>query len=230
MIETMSIEERLNEKAIKRIEAGLNLLKTDFRKTRRRLEDLMLTAPVTGLLTSLDASVGETKNKGSRIGQIDLTDQVKVMARVDEFYADRVLIGNTGTLEVYESESDQVNKYTLMVAAISPEVRDNEFKVEFTFSEDIPETVRLGQSFTVRLSLGNQYTATVIKKGPFVQTTGGSWVYVVDNDENTGVRRSIKIGKHNPDYFEVLDGLNIGEKVIISTYEYFQGVDRIELN
>ncbi len=230
LIEAMAIEDRLNDKTIKQIEAGLDLLKTDYKKTRKRLEDLLLTAPATGLLTSLDASVGETKNKGERIGQIDLTDQVKVIARVDEYYAGRVLIGNTGTLEVYESGSDQELTYDLKVITISPEVRNNEFEVEFAFSGVSPPEVRLGQSFTVRLALGKQYEALVLKKGPFVQTTGGSWVYVVDDRAEKGVRRKIKIGKHNPDNFEVLSGLTIGERVIISTYDNYQGVDMIELN
>ncbi len=230
LIEAMAIEDRLNDKTIKQIEAGLDLLKTDYKKTRKRLEDLLLTAPATGLLTSLDASVGETKNKGERIGQIDLTDQVKVIARVDEYYAGRVLIGNTGTLEVYESGSDQELTYDLKVITISPEVKNNEFEVEFAFAGVSPPEVRLGQSFTVRLALGKQYEALVLKKGPFVQTTGGSWVYVVDDRAEKGVRRKIKIGKHNPDNFEVLSGLAIGEQVIISTYDNYQGVDMIELN
>lgn len=161
------------KKTIKQIEAGLELLRTDFRKTRKRLKDLLLTAPATGQLTSLDASVGETKNKGARIGQIDLTDRVKVVAQVDEFYAGRVLIGNIGTLEIYDTESDQETMYAIMVTTISPEVRNNEFEVEFVFVDDPPATTRLGQSFTVRLALGQQYQALVLKKGPFVQTTGG---------------------------------------------------------
>jgi len=230
LIEAMGIEEQLHDKTIKQIEAGLALLKTDFKKTRKRLDDLMLTAPVTGLLTTLDASVGETKNKGERIGQIDLTDQIKVIARVDEFYAGRVLIGNTGTLEVYEAESNREATYNLKVTTISPEVKNNEFEVEFVFAGTSPETIRLGQSFTVRLGLGRQYEALVLKKGPFVQTSGGSWVYVLDEGENKGVRRAIKIGKHNPDYFEVLGGLKAGEKVIISAYDNYQGVESIELN
>lgn len=230
LIEAMAIEDNLNDKTIKQIEAGLELLKTDFKKTRKRLKDLLLTAPATGLLTSLDASVGETKNKGARIGQIDLTDQVKVIAQVDEFYSGKVLIGNTGTLEVYDSESDQEATYAIKVTTISPEVRNNEFEVEFDFVDAPPATVRLGQSFTVRLALGQQYEALVLKKGPFVQTTGGSWVYVVNEGANEGVRRAIKIGKHNPDYFEVLGGLNAGEQVIISAYSNYQGVDVIELN
>jgi HlyD family secretion protein len=194
------------------------------------LEDLLLTAPATGLLTSLDASVGETKNKGARIGQIDLTDQVKVIAQVDEFYTGRVLIGNTGTLEVYNTESDQETTYAIKVITISPEVRNNEFEVEFAFVADPPATARLGQSFTVRLALGQQYEALVLKKGPFVQTTGGSWVYVVGDGADEGIRRGIKIGKHNPDYFEVLNGLIEGEQVIISAYDNYQGVDVIELD
>jgi HlyD family secretion protein len=230
LIQTMAIEERLNEKTIKQIEAGLDLLKTDFKKTRKRLKDLLLTAPATGLLTNLDASVGETKNKGARIGQIDLTDQVKVIARVDEYYAGRVLIGNTGTLEVYNTESDQETTYALRVTTISPEVRNNEFEVEFAFVKTSPATARLGQSFTVRVALGRQYETLVLKKGPFVKTTGGSWVYVVGDNADKGTRRAIKIGKHNPEYFEVLDGLTEGEKVIISTYDNYRGVDEIELN
>ena len=230
LVEAIGIEERLNEKTVKQIEAGLNLLRTDFKKTRKRIEDLQLIAPATGLLTSLDATVGETKNKGERIGQIDLTDQIKVIAQVDEYYAGRVMIGNTGTLEVFDAEAGREMVYDLRVLTISPEIRSNEFEVEFAFVRKQPNMVRLGQSFTVRIALGRAYGALVLKKGPFVQTTGGAWVYVMNADTKKGVRRSIKIGRHNPDYFEVLDGLTEGEQVIVSAYDNYAGVDVIEIN
>ena len=229
-IQAMVIEARLNDKTVKQIEAGLNLLKTDHQETLKRQKDLLLIAPVTGLLTTLDASVGETKNKGARIGQIDLTDQIKVIAQVDEYYSGRVLIGNTGTLEVFDTESNRETAYELRVSTISPEVHNNEFEVEFSFVAEHPAMVRLGQSFTVRLALGREYEALVLRKGPFVQTTGGSWVYVVDADAKKGIRRSIKIGKHNPDYFEVLGGLTAGEQVIVSAYDHYEGANAIELN
>ena len=230
LLETTTIEKELNVKTIQQIQAGLDLLKTDHEKTKKRLEEMLLEAPVTGLLTSLDASVGESKNKGARIGRIDLTEEIKVIAGVDEYYAGRVFVGNTATMEIYDAELNINKIFDLNVVVISPDIKGNEFEVEFAFTGVKPEAVRLGQSFTVRLALGREYDALVLRKGPFVQNTGGSWVYVIDEKAGKGVRRNIKIGKHNPDYFEVLEGLTEGETVIISFYDNFGGADAVELN
>ncbi len=230
LLTSRKIEERLMGKDVKQLEAGLNLLKTDYRKISKRLEDLTLVSPATGLLTSLDASVGETKNKGSRVGQIDLTDNVKVSAQIDEYYLDRVMVGNSGAFTIFDTGANKDMEYEIRLASISPEVRDNLFEAEFIFSGKHPEKIRLGQSFTVRLALGNTYNAMLLKKGPFIQKTGGSWVYVLDDSQKRAMKRKIRIGKNNPDYFEILEGLNLNEKVIISTYEDYENMKEILLN
>lgn len=206
-------------------------LSTDLAKMRQtlqlvyeRLNNLNVKAPVDGQLGMLDAEIGQSIGQGTRIGQINVLTNFKVQAMIDEHYIDRVRHGLSGTLE------RQDKSYNLNIRKVYPEVRQGQFRIDMVFEGDKPDNIRTGQTYYINLELGQPQEAVMLPRGGFFQSTGGQWVYVLDKSGEFATRRSIRIGKQNPQFYEVIEGLNPGEQVITSGYENFGDNDRLVFN
>jgi len=182
---------------------------------RRRQENLNVTAPIDGQLTMLEAEIGQLIPKGGRIGQIHVLTSFKVVAEIDEHYIDKVKVGLTAILERQDQE------YQLKIRKVLPDVRDGKFSVEMVFTGEMPENMRTGQTYYTRLQLGSPIKSLLLPRGNFYQKTGGQWIFVVSSDGKSAEKRFIKIGRQNPKYYELLEGINPGEKVIVSGYDSF---------
>ena len=199
----------------------LGNLQLNLKVVQQRREDLNVKAPVDGQLGLLDAEIGESINKGQRIGQINILGNFKVNAKIDEHYIDRIVRGLTATLD------RNGTNFNLTVKKVYPDVRDGQFEIDLIFDGTTPDNIRTGQTYHIKLELGESAKAVMLPRGGFFQSTGGQWVYVLSKDGSEATKRNIKIGKQNPQYYEVLEGLNPGEKVITSGYEMFGTNDRI---
>ena len=204
------------EESIKRLQMNLELI-------RENIENLTVKAPIDGQLTALDAETGQSKSPGDRLGQIDAMDGFKVRADIDEYYIARVVKGLHATAEIDGSD------YQLVVLKVFPQVKDGKFQVDMEFNGKVPDGIRRGQTLQIRLQLSERTKALLLSRGGFYQKTGGQWVYVVDKSGNTAVKRSISLGRQNPDYFEVLNGLKPGDKVVTSSYDNFGDVQKLVL-
>jgi HlyD family secretion protein len=180
-----------------------------------RLEDLKVKAPVDGQLGMLDAEIGQSISPGSRIGQINVLTDYKINALIDEHYIDRVRRDLAATFE------RQNNLYNLTVKKVYPEVRNSQFEIDLVFTDERPENIRAGQTYYINLQLGEPQKSLLVGLGGFFNSTGGQWIYVVDPSGDFATKRTIKIGRKNPKYYEVLEGLEKGEKVITSGYDLF---------
>jgi HlyD family secretion protein len=190
---------------------------------KQKQENLTIRAPVSGHLTALDAELGEAKSQGQRLGQIDVLEGFKVRAAIDEHYIARVEKGRTGEFDFAG------NSYQLIVKTIYPEVRDNRFEVDLEFISQEPQDITRGQTLHIRLELGDISEAILLARGGFYQTTGGNWAYVVDGSGSLATKRRIRLGRQNPQVYEVLEGLEPGERVITSSYENFGNMERLVL-
>ncbi len=189
---------------------------------RERLENLNIKAPADGQLGSLDIEIGQSINRGERIGQLHILNNFKVVAEVDEHYIDRVRRDLNASLQRNDQE------FILKTKKVYPEVRDGRFKIDLIFDGISPENLRTGQTYHIKLELGQAIEATLLAKGGFFQSTGGQWVFVLDESGRFATKRNIKIGRQNSQYFEVLEGLQSGEKVITSSYDTFGDNERID--
>ena len=190
---------------------------------RQRKDKLEVRSAIDGELGLLDVELGQSINPGQKIGQINDLSSYKVQAQVDEHYIDRVRTGLKATFE-----RDGQN-YEMTIRKVYPEVRDGKFRVDFVFAGTRPEQLRSGQSFYLNVELGQSEEAILVKRGTFFQTTGGRWIYVLSKDGSHAYRRNISIGRQNPSYYEVTEGLEQGEQVITSGYEGFRDFERLEI-
>ncbi|MES1189646.1 MAG: HlyD family efflux transporter periplasmic adaptor subunit [Steroidobacter sp.] len=197
--------------------------KTGVDISNAAVEALTIRAPMDGQLTNLDAEVGQSKSQGAVLGQVNSADHFKLTADVDQYYLGRVANGQE-TLFSIDSRN-----YRAKVAKVYPQVTGGTFKVDFYFDGDAPASIHVGQEFDLKLQLGGASQAVMLPNGPFYQDTGGSWVFVVTPDGKSAIRRKIRLGRRNPDDVEVLEGLKPGEKVIVSGYENFLKIDRLEI-
>jgi HlyD family secretion protein len=197
-------------------------MQQNLKMVRERLENLNVKAPENGQLGSLDVEVGQSINRGQRIGQLHILDNFKVVAEVDEHYIDRVKRDLSATFE------RQDKQFAIDVKKVYPEVRDGRFQVDLHFRLEIPDNLRTGQTYHIKLELGEPVNAVLVPRGGFFQSTGGQWIFVVDQSGKYAVKRNIQIGRQNPVYYEVIEGLQPGEQVITSGYELFGTNDRIE--
>ena len=221
-IESQEQDERMRLAQIESLESGVEQLQRNLEIARRNLDNLVIRAPVAGQLTALDAEIGQSKQRGERLGQIDDVDDFKVTAQVDEFYVTRVALGQRAELTLGGEA------YALEVAKVYPQVRDGQFEVDLEFAGAAPANIRRGQTLQVRLALGDSAEALLLARGGFFQDTGGNWAFVVDDSGAFAEKRPIRLGRRNPEYFEVLDGLRAGDRVITSEYSAFMSMDRIE--
>lgn len=205
-----------DEESIERMQMNLNL-------TRRRMEDLDIKASVDGELATLNPEVGEVINYGTRVGTINILDSYKMRVMIDEHYITRISRGLPGDFDFAGK------KNSLRIIKVYPEVQNGTFAVDMEFTSAIPEQIRIGQTARIHLELGESEDALLLPKGGFYQSTGGQWVYVVDPSGDFAEKRKVRLGRQNPRYYEILEGLEPGEKVIVSDYENFGNVDKLIL-
>lgn len=203
------------------LEADLGKMRQMLVLVRERLDNLRVKAPVDGQLGMLDAEIGQRINEGQRIGQINVLDNFKIVALIDEHYIDRVIRDLPASLD------RNGTNYDLHVRKVYPEVRAGQFEIDLVFNDITPDNIRTGQTYHIKLELGESAKAILLPRGGFFQSTGGQWVYVLNENGTEATKRNIRIGKQNPLYYEVLEGLNPGETVITSGYEIFGTNDRI---
>lgn len=190
---------------------------------RQKVGDLVVRAPVDGQLTSFDAEIGQNKNAGERLGQVDVLTGYKVNADIDEHYINRVFIGQKAEFKLKDEN------YDLKITKVYSQVKDGKFRVDFEFADKTPESIRRGQSLQIRLALSDETSALLLKKGGFYQQTGGNWVFIIDKSGQTAYRTDIQLGRQNPDYYEILDGLQPGDRVIISSYEGYDKIQQLNI-
>jgi HlyD family secretion protein len=190
---------------------------------RKKVGDLIVRAPVDGQLTSLDAEVGENKTQGQRLGQIDVLGGFKVRVDVDEHYISRVFTGLMGDFTFADTT------YQLKIKKVYTQVMDGRFQVDMEFVGKVPKGIRRGQTLVIRLALSDETEALLLPRGGFYQQTGGNWIFKVSKDGKTAYRSDIQLGRQSPDYYEVLQGLQPGDKVITSSYENYGDVQELEL-
>ena len=199
---------------IDRMEESLENMVLNMQMIRRRKDNLIVKAPIDGELGLLDVVLGQSIAAGTKIGQINSVGTYKIEAQIDEHYIDRVVAGLQATFE------RKGETYSTVIRKVYPEVREGKFKADFKFEGEQPDNIRSGQTYYLNLQLGQSEEAVLIPRGMFFSTTGGKWIFVLTSD-GKAVRRDIRIGRQNPQYYEVLEGLQPGERVITSSYDAF---------
>ena len=190
---------------------------------QKKVGDLIVVSPIEGQLTSLDAEIGETKPAGSRLGQIDVLSGFKVRVDIDEHYLSKVFTGLKGTFDFAE------NTYTLVIKKVYTQVTNARFQVDMQFEGKVPGGIRRGQTLQINLALSDQTEAILLPKGGFFQQTGGNWIFKMSEDGKTAYKVDIKLNRMSPDYYEVIDGLKPGDKVVTSSYENYDKMDKLVL-
>ena len=216
-------QDALRQSQLPRIEAELNNLRDSLKITKSKLDDLIVRAPIAGRLTDMDLYVGQIRSRGERLGQIVPDTGFKLKAPIDEYYLDRVRVGQSGEIDL------DGRTYPLRVTLVDPQVKDAVFQVELAFVAAAPTGLLPGQALEGRLSLGGDRRALILPAGAFLERTGGDWVMVVDKSGRHALRRRIRLGRRNADQVEVLSGLGPGERVITSDYTGFEKVDHVNL-
>jgi HlyD family secretion protein len=200
---------------VETIKKDLNNMRNNLDMVKKRVENLNVRATVDGELGLLSPEIGQSISKGENMGQINVLTSYKVVAQIDEHYIDRVRTQLDATLD------RQNNKFNLTVRRVYPEVRNGTFKIDMIFRDSMPDNIRTGQTYYISLQLGQPKRSVLVPIGGFFQETGGQWIFVLDPTESFATKRNISIGRKNPKYYEVLEGLKPGEKVIVSGYETF---------
>jgi HlyD family secretion protein len=190
---------------------------------KQKVGDLIVRAPIDGQLTSLDAEVGQSKNKGERLGQIDVMSGYKVRVDIDEHYISRIFIGLKGNFD-FDNKT-----YNLEIKKVYTQVTNGRFQVDMEFIGDVPKGIRRGQTLQIRLALSDETQALLLPKGGFYQQTGGNWIFKVSPNGKTAYKVDIQLGRQNPDYYEVLSGLKPGDKVVTSSYENYGDMQELVL-
>jgi HlyD family secretion protein len=191
---------------------------------RQKVGDLIVRAPIDGQLTSLDAEVGQSKNKGERLGQIDVLSGFKVRVDIDEHYISRIFIGLKGDFDFAEKT------YKLVIKKVFTQVTNGRFQVDMEFVGEVPKGIRRGQTLQIRLALSDETQAVLLPKGGFYQQTGGNWIFKVNENGKAAYKVDIQLGRQNPDYYEVLQGLKPGDKVVTSSYENYGTMQELVLS
>jgi HlyD family secretion protein len=215
-------DEEIRLAQIEQLNSSVQQLEKNLILARANLDNLLIRAPRNGQLTSLDAELGESKSRGERLGQIDDVDRFKAVAMVNEFYLNRVRLGQQAILDINGRE------YRLEISKVYPEVQASQFEIDLRFLGEAPADIRRGQTLQLRLILGDTAErATLVSNGPFFNDTGGAWVYVLDPDGKIATKREVQLGRRNPNTIEVESGLLPGDEIIISSYANFIDVDRL---
>jgi HlyD family secretion protein len=221
--QTLNQDAISNKQQIGQMGASYARMQNALSLMRRKVGDLVVRAPVDGQLTSLDAEIGQSKNKGERLGQIDVLSGYKARVDIDEHYISRIMVGQLG-------EASIANKnYSLKIRKIYTQVTNGRFQVDMDFLNTPPESIRRGQTLQIRLALSDETQALLLPKGGFYQQTGGNWIFKVADNGSTAYRVDIQLGRQNPDYYEVLSGLKPGDKVVTSSYENYGQMQELVL-
>ena len=200
---------------IQQMQESLDNMRLNMQMIRRRKDNLTIKAPIDGELGLLEASLGQSISQGTKIGQINNLDNYKIETFLDEHYIDRITPG----LEATFARQDEL--YTAVIRKVYPEVRNGKFRADLKFIGSQPSNIRSGQTYYLNLQLGQPEQSILIPRGSFFQATGGRWIYVLNADGKSATRRNIRINRQNPQYYEVLEGLQPGDRVITSSYEHF---------
>lgn len=199
---------------LQQLRDNLSNMRLNMAMIRRRKENLSVKAPIDGQIGLLDAVLGQSISAGANVGQINNLDNYKIQAQIDEHYIDRVTAGLEATFDRQEQH------YSAQLRKVYPDVRDGKFKADFLFGNDLPDNIRAGQTYYLNLQLGQSEEAVLIPRGSFYQHTSGKWIYVL-TDPHRAEKRTISIGRQNPQYYEVLEGLKPGEKVLTGSYDHY---------
>jgi HlyD family secretion protein len=226
-LKKLSLEQQKRDGAfrktqIQKIKQNLSSMERNLDLIYKRQEHLLVKAPVSGQVASLNAVPGQSISTGYRLGQINVLSAFKLVASIDEHYIDRVQTELTAKLELGSKT------YSCMVSKIYPEVSGGQFQVELLFEGEVPKNIRSGQTYNLDLNLGETEEATLLRRGGFFQSSGGRYVYLLDETETKAIRQPINIGRQNPDYYEVKTGLKAGDKVVISNYELFGNSEALQ--
>jgi HlyD family secretion protein len=207
---------------IGQMQQSVDRMQSNLALMRRKLDDLTIKAPAAGRLTSLNAEIGELKTRGQRIGQLDMLTGLKVRATLDQYYISRIFPGQKAEVTLNNK------RYELKVTKIFPQVTSG-LQVDLEFAGATPPDIRRGQTLPVRLALSDQTEAVRVPKGGFNQKTGGNWIFKVNENGTKAYRTDIRLGRQNPDYFEVLEGLKPGDKVVTSSYDGYDTMGELLL-
>jgi HlyD family secretion protein len=221
-LERQKQENSIREVQVAQLSDSAKMLEKNLQFARRNLDNLLIKAPVSGYLSELDVEIGESKNSGARLGQIDIPNEYKLVVRMDEFYLNQV---QRDMAVMIELESGTVNA---KVSKIDSRVQQSQFQVEVDLPSNT-KSIKRGQSIDIELMLGgDNNNALLLKRGAFFTNSGGNWVYVIEQGGDKAVRRDIRLGKKNQHYFEVLEGLNAGDQVITSSYSNFDKAQQLQ--
>lgn len=218
-----ALEDKIRKERMIQIATQVEKLEENLEVSQSSFESLLVRAPISGQLTSLPVEIGESKMSGERLGQIDVVDQYKVVAQIDEYYVSRVAPDQTATFTLAGRE------YQTRVIKVYPEITSGTFEVDLVFENGEPDNVRRGQSLQMELTLGNPVESLLLPVGGFIQDTGGNWVFVLNDTGDAAFRRDIRVGRRNNRYVEVIDGLEQGDRVITSGYGAMEDMERIQL-
>lgn len=223
VIEQQEQDELIRTAQIAQLEDSVAQLNKNLSFARKNLENLVIKAPIDGQLTAFNAELGESKSRGSRLGQVDIVGEYKVSALIDEFYLGRVFAGQTAKI------THQGLDYTLTLAKVYAEVSNGRFEVDLTFNDALPERIRRGQTLQMELLLADAKPAKMIPNGGFFQDTAGKWVFAIEQGSDVAVRKQVRLGQRNNKFIEVLEGLNEGDRVITSSYSTFIDMQTLKL-
>ena len=218
-----ALEDRIRDDRMQQIRVQIGQLEGNMKLVQNSFENLLVRAPIAGQLTSFIADIGENKLRGQRLGQIDVTDQYKVVAQIDEFYVTRVAQGQTARFTLGGRE------YSATVLKVYPEITAGVFNVDLVFDELTPPDLRRGQTLQLNLTLGNPVDTLLLPVGGFLQDTGGNWAFVLDSSGQNAIKRQLRTGRRNTRTLEVVEGLEPGERVITSSYGQMVDMERIVL-
>ncbi len=203
---------------------SLHNMQENFNLVRQRADNLNIRASHSGQLGTLDVELGQNVGGGQQIGQLNILDDYKIVVKIDEHYIDRVETGLQGKVE------RQGKKYDVTLCKVYPEVTEGSFKADLKLEGEMPENIRVGQTYYINLQLGEPTESVLVPRGAFFQSTGGHKAYVLSQDGKSATLRDIRIGRQNPQYYEVLEGLEPGERIITSTYKNFGNATKLKLN
>lgn len=223
-IESQEQDEVMRISQIASMEESVTQMEKNLEIARKNLDSLIVTAPMAGQLSSFDAELGQSKNKGQSLGQIDDVDDFKLSVLIDEFYVTRTHEGQYGEFTL------SGKPYALKISRVYPQIVNGQFEVDMQFDGVVPTDIRRGQTLQTRVQLGDASTALLLPRGGFFQDTGGNWAFVLDASGQYAYKKEIRLGRRNPEYFEVLEGLDEGDQVITSEYAAYSEMDRIEFN
>ena len=205
------------------MENSLNLMQRNLAIAKQSLENLIVKAPIAGQLSGLSTELGESIVRGAQIAQIDDLSTFKIRVRIDEFYVSRVFPDQVGSFDFAGKP------YGLKINKIYPQVVSGAFEADMLFTSDFPAAIKRGQTHSVKLELSAEEEALLLARGGFYQTTGGNWVYVLNPSTGNAIKRDVRFQRQNPNYYEVIEGLEVGDIVITSSYENFGNKDELVL-